>query len=149
MKKTIFALLLTLSNSLCFSQIQRNFLGCNLGVTTKSEAVLKFTQKKFNVMEGKNDVEIVGKILFDNVQYNSAIFVFRNNKFKSVTFFKSHITNKSIRYNLVGKYKKYLQNKADDEYLDFSDGRTIINLECDDPTEGLILTYSDKELSEK
>lgn len=167
MKKIIFLLLLAIESINTQAQLQRNFWGLELGISSKYTVsnFLKNNNLTHNSQTGGNDVIIVNENLSLGGYSWGTTFGFYNNTLYTIQLILFHVEmnnygelvdNSSnttfafhdLRSKLRNKYPN-AENIVDPENPTFlfilRDDKTIVMLELDDQ-KNLILSYDDRKL---
>lgn len=156
MKRIISIVLLLVCVLTASAQIQRNFLGFTLGVTTKSVVYNKYKHNKSLQINEDGDLR-VSNITFAGQKWDLVLFKFANNKLQAVSFFSTEpnttITEMDMAWNrlsenLLIKYGKYYRDSSTSEHLMFTDGKTNLSLSYSviEYYKGLSLFYFDRKL---
>lgn len=121
-----------------FAQIQRTFFNLQLGISERSEVFNYFEKKGKFVLEYDDETLVVNKIRFGGEEWNTASFMFYNNKLMSVSFIQSEQTTSqnelmemknNLYQKLMKKYKEYYNStSSDDEWTIFKDEVTDLSL---------------------
>lgn len=133
MKRTISILLLLLCVLTASAQIQRNFLGFTLGVTTKGQALNYLRNNNYNY-ESKDDGYIIRNVSFAGEKWKIASISFYDNRLVVIGFMgrvsqKTPLANafKSLVYRLNKKYSRYYID-GDLTQQHFSDGTVDVEV---------------------
>lgn len=141
------------------AQIQRNFLGMKLGVSTRQEVIKVIKQKelKMNHIE-ENSFFATGSILFGGNNWNNIQVVFQNDILCSIHFiniatypyYEREIlenTWETLYIKLRGKYSRYITNEnTEKKSVYFQDGKTNILLHYIPAQTALTLSYIDERM---
>ena len=150
MKKTlvfITALLLGLSS---YSQIQRKFYDCTLGVSTRAQVKKTLEGKGFNVYEDDETLQI-NSAIFAGYEWNVAFIFFRDKLYYVFLQMRANYYNdleyiyNDLSKKLLKKYNDY--QITDEEYnIMFLDGITVCGLKYEKLRDEITFAYIDKEL---
>ncbi len=158
MKKTSVLVLLGLVVNLSvYSQIQRNFLGFTLGVTTKNQ-VINYAKENKMVFVAGNDEVCIKDIKFGGIYWPMVAFSFLSDKFYTVYFFNSDkytprnnldVHWENLTSSLNAKYKNFLlEEKISETNSRYNDGITTLDAFYDfnQGIKTLSLLYYDNKL---
>ncbi len=159
MKKILLFVMLCMVSFNVNAQIQRNFFGLTLGVSTRQQVETKVRSMGTRIRSYDKENIFAKKMKFGGKEWDDVLFQFYNNKLLAVIFSvpvltwegKSSIIDdwNSFNSSLKDKYGKfcYIDNENDISYFD---GSTLLSLKyknIDSTLDMFTLFYSDYELS--
>lgn len=167
MKRFLLSLVLSLVVITVSAQIQRTFLGCTLGVSTKAFVKNAMTKKGYRLKRiDENEKYVYQNVKFIEYTCKEVCFSFYAGKLLSIDFFMENQINhnlpepefKELRSILDAKYSAYKEDEqfyyhyVRDWYCRYWDVNTYINLQIYNrfSVEGLLwLSYIDLGLAKK
>ena len=157
MKKILFLIVFIIGISFeGHSQIQRTFLGCTFGVTSKATTLQKiknlgYEVEKFDNFFDPNGImyRVKGGVAFGGYTWDDVRIRFINGKFAAFYLegrFGDSIYNK-LSTNLLNKYSKYKTSYSSPStyFYDFNDGKTEVSI--DGSYNRVVLMYDDVKLT--
>lgn len=157
-RKIIFTALLSLLALNISAQIQRNFIGNTLGVSTYDQVRYDMYDKGYHALgDRRNDYIDYTDVKFAGYTCEDAYFYFYDKKFYKVSFIIEKAVNtkeifESLKDKLQNKYPNYKDEDKEDVVM-FQDNTTLLillNNTSDEKAENyLSLTYIDLKLFQK
>lgn len=160
MKKTIFIFLISLLTLTMSAQIQRNFFGNTLGVSTYAQVKAKMTQKGYKASSSDRNCVVYENVKFAGFTDVEAYLYFNKGKLYLVSLLldKSFLSDsfdskiELLRNKLLTKYSSYV-SKSDFYDLVLSDDNTTSSLKRiyveDFGQYMLTLTYMDNKIMDE